>query len=1393
MAYLSSLLSLAAVFVIYQSSSAAPAIEPLVGFDIGGNPNITGTVRSPLYLHDDGYFYVSTLSGGAFNKGALLKMSKSGWLGSLSFSGAGLIHPGEGPVSPLVPSSDGWLWGTTAGGVVTSTYGTIYRTRPETGEFQTMYNFAGGTDGNAPYSGLVSDGAGNFWGVTRYTGNGTVSNGTIYRINERTGAFTRVYTFPGTSSSATNGRVPMAGLYHDGAGHLWGSTSLGGAQGYGTIFKYNIAAGTLTKVVDFSGNNALAGMIKGSDSLYTLVPDGNGFLWGMTSYTGYTSGNGTIFKVDMATNTATTVLEFSDAGATNKGKTPRGGLVNDGEGNLWGITETGGYLNRGTVFKISAASGVLTTVQQFGELAGANASVYSAWNGLSHDGEGNLWGVATTGGTATPWAVYKIRISDGSFTKVLEQAHGGVSYKGNTPLAGLTGSATSPWLWGTTSAGGTYNLGTLFRHNPTTGEHDTVVHFTGNTGAALGGKPSGKLFIDASGIVWGTTEIGGAFGTGTRNGTIFKYDPPSGVFTTVHSFNSGTKPKGALVGMSDGNIWGTTSSGTGTTVGTVFKISPGTNAVTTVYSFTSASNAPNGSEPVGNLVEDGSGFIWGVAQKGGGGSSTGVLFKIHMTSGAFTAVQVFPSASNMQSGDLVIDAAGSIYGSNSSRIFKYVPSTSTFQDIFINDLDYSRVTMGNLYKTSAGEIRFLGTEATRDLAVPHKDYLCPRAVVYQINTATNAFTRLRILEPGIVGTQTPADFPAVGGLYEHTDGHFYGVTQSSGTGPDLMPAGGGMIYRVSTGPVAMTQPYSSSNVTELFSKVSGTTVTLRGYANPNGNAITCQFEWGPTTKLGNVTNPIGTFGNEFTGNVCEAVLTGLSPNTTYFFRLRANSSGEAAYGPIRSLQTGAGISPAAPEISVESPIGRPLTDAMLPLNLGKHRVGTSHRQEVVARNLGQGVTGVSELTGLTATISGANAGDFVITTPFDRTTLSSATSMSTGLVLTFTPSGGGIRTAILTITSNDADEGTTVIPLTGEGLAQPEMQVISPASRVIGSDEDRYDFGRGGVNAPISQTFTIRNLGTAPLSNFNFTVGGIHAGEFVVTSPPASSIAPGKSSNFTVTFTPSVLGQRSATLRISSNVEDENPFLLQLGGSGYVGPEIQVLDDVVELTDNASTVAFGSIPAGGSSIRLLTIRNVGSVDLTGISLSLVGANMADFDFGNVASSVAPGQTSTFIVMFAPKSQGAKSATLRIVSNDIDESPFEILLSGTAAGTATSLSNFLENAGVPSHLRGANDDADFDGVANLIEYALDLNPNGTGGAFSGSIPSVTMTDTHLQLTYRRVRSDVTYQVEVSNDLSGGSWTTAGVNQGTPTGDGTITASIAIENGKAFLRLSVAHSN
>ena len=142
------------------SAFADSAIEPLVGFEMGpGNPG-----GAPLLLHSNGNFYATSAMGGAFGYtnfnpirigyGTVFQVNPSGEVGDLSFSNALGSIPGDTPNSNLVPSSDGWLWGSTTKGAPAESNGTVFRVHPDQGIFQTIYNVSGG--GTNPVSNLVA-------------------------------------------------------------------------------------------------------------------------------------------------------------------------------------------------------------------------------------------------------------------------------------------------------------------------------------------------------------------------------------------------------------------------------------------------------------------------------------------------------------------------------------------------------------------------------------------------------------------------------------------------------------------------------------------------------------------------------------------------------------------------------------------------------------------------------------------------------------------------------------------------------------------------------------------------------------------------------------------------------------------------------------------------------------------------------------------------------------------------------------------------------------------------------------------------------------------------------------------------------------------------------------
>jgi len=192
-------------------------------------------------------------------------------------------------------------------------------------------------------------------------------------------------------------------------------------------------------------------------------------------------------------------------------------------------------------------------------------------------------------------------------------------------------------------------------------------------------------------------------------------------------------------------------------------------------------------------------------------------------------------------------------------------------------------------------------------------------------------------------------------------------------------------------------------------------------------------------------------------------------------------------------------------------------------------------------------------------ISGTNAADFTLTA--NPTTPISA-SGSTTFTITFNPSATGLRTATVTIANNDSNENPYNFNIQGTGTTTlPEINIRGNSVDIADGDTtpsltDDTDFGNVDVASGTNvNTFTIQNLGTT--LNLNLTGGspyvaisGAHAADFSVTAIPASTIAAGGSTTFNITFNPSLVGLRTATLTIANNDSDENPYNFNIQGTG---------------------------------------------------------------------------------------------------------------------------------------------------------------------------------------------------------------------------------------------------
>lgn len=336
--------------------------------------------------------------------------------------------------------------------------------------------------------------------------------------------------------------------------------------------------------------------------------DGN--LYGTTD-SGGTSGMGTVFKMTPS-GAVTTIHNFSGL----DGQNPDGGLVLGTDGNFYGTTRFGGTSNLGTVFKITPA-GVLTTLHSFSGSDGSEPRP-----GLVQGKNGTFYG--TTCGFNAPWTAYSIT-SAGNFKTINSTGDVRIAACSLAPLA----LANDGNLYGTTTAGGPTEQGTVFRMTPA-GAMKAIY----NGDFANGSNLVGAVTQGNDGFLYGTTSANGSGGFGV----VFKLSL-SGKYTKLHEFgldliHDGMYPDAGMVAASDGKFYGATSAGeSGGSVpnGNLFSVtSSGT--YTLLYAF----DGTHGYLAQATPMQHTNGKFYGVAE-GGGAHSGGVIYRLDNSAPPFVS------------------------------------------------------------------------------------------------------------------------------------------------------------------------------------------------------------------------------------------------------------------------------------------------------------------------------------------------------------------------------------------------------------------------------------------------------------------------------------------------------------------------------------------------------------------------------------------------------------------------------------------------------------------------------------------------------------------------------------------------------------------------------------
>ena len=308
-------------------------------------------------------------------------------------------------------------------------------------------------------------------------------------------------------------------------------------------------------------------------------------------------------------------------------------------------------------------------------------------------------------------------------------------------------------------------------------------------------------------------------------------------------------------------------------------------------------------------------------------------------------------------------------------------------------------------------------------------------------------------------------------------------------------------------------------------------------------------------------------------------------------------------------------------------------------DFGDVRIDTSATTDILISNNGTGILSVSATN-----ISGTDADKFVITGGTAPFTV--APNATHAISIKFTPGSLGGKSAVLSVISDDLNQGTFNVALAGNGVGDANI-TVSPLA---------LNFGNVRIDSSVQQTISVTNDGIIPLIISSLNITGLDSANFQLADSSGFTLAPGGTQSVSVIFSPLSVGGKTAALRISSNDPDENPFDVGLAGVG-IAPDISV-----------SPVAFdyGNIVVGQSASQTFTVTNPGSDTLHVSSTSLVGAFSGEFQIlsGGGVFVLAPTAQRSITVNFSPTSVGFKNAALRLVSDDPDEPVKDTPLSGT---------------------------------------------------------------------------------------------------------------------------------
>jgi|GEM_PF-2691650 len=403
----------------------------------------------------------------------------------------------------------------------------------------------------------------------------------------------------------------------------------------------------------------------------------------------------------------------------------------------------------------------------------------------------------------------------------------------------------------------------------------------------------------------------------------------------------------------------------------------------------------------------------------------------------------------------------------------------------------------------------------------------------------------------------------------------------------------------------------------------------------------------------------------------------------------------------------AGVGFVEPDLLVQDSLAADINDGDT-LTVTGTSTGVSNAATFTLLNLG---TGALSLTGLApdyVVLANLNNVTASVTTP---PTASIAVGGSAAVALDLVPQADGPWSLDVLVLSDDPDTALYEFTIAGDATSSA-LAVARSGNPVANGGTDLAGDSRVGLTA--SWTYDLTNNGTADLDldGLPDRVAVANASNVVATVAPGPStpVAPAAATSFGVDYTPSAVGAFSFDLVIASNDPVNDPYVVTVSGDG-VEPDIELTVAASALANGGST-DLGDLPVAVGSAVALTIENLGSDDLqlTAVDFVAIGAtsNAAATVSSQPTSPVAPGGSEASSVTVTPAADGAFIVLLIVESDDPDENPYSVIVTGTGVSADVQLSR--DSLGIADG--GADSVGDVRPGTWTLDYSIDNNGTGS---------------------------------------------------------------------------------